>query len=72
MGHWYVVLNFQHLVKFWNHFAGKDRREKGGFIGSETVLKQLQDGPRKRRVGMIVEGPPARCKSSPYSKFSMT
>lgn len=35
----------------------------GGFIGAETVLKQLKDGPMRRRVGIVVEGPPARRKS---------
>ncbi|KAF9558358.1 glycine cleavage system T protein [Agrocybe pediades] len=39
---------------------GKDRREKGGFIGAETVQKQLKEGPSRRRVGLIVEGAPAR------------
>lgn len=39
---------------------GKDRREKGGFIGATTVQQQLKDGPARRRVGLIVEGVPAR------------
>jgi len=39
---------------------GKDRREKGGFIGATTVQQQLKDGPTRRRVGLIVEGVPAR------------
>ncbi|KAF4610782.1 hypothetical protein D9613_007251 [Agrocybe pediades] len=39
---------------------GKDRREKGGFIGAETVQKQLKEGTSRRRVGLIVEGAPAR------------
>jgi len=42
---------------------GKDRREKGGFIGAETVLKQLKDGSLRKRVGLFVEGAPARRKS---------
>ena len=41
-------------------FKGKDRREKGGFIGAPTVQQQLKDGPKRRRVGLIVEGAPAR------------
>ena len=40
--------------------TGKSRRESGGFIGAETVLQQLKDGPKKRRVGFIVEEAPAR------------
>jgi len=39
---------------------GKDRREKGGFIGATTVQQQLKDGPTRRRVGLLVEGAPAR------------
>ncbi|KAF9483028.1 glycine cleavage system T protein [Pholiota conissans] len=39
---------------------GKNRRENGGFIGAETVLRQLKEGPSRRRVGLIVEGAPAR------------
>ncbi len=44
----------------------KDRRAAGGFHGSETVLPQLRpkkeggDPPKRRRVGLIVEGAPAR------------
>ncbi|PSR72206.1 hypothetical protein PHLCEN_2v11913 [Hermanssonia centrifuga] len=39
---------------------GKDRRERGDFIGAETVLKHLKEGPPRRRVGLVVEGAPAR------------
>ncbi|KAF8739530.1 hypothetical protein AX14_009300 [Amanita brunnescens Koide BX004] len=39
---------------------GKDRRERGGFIGAEEVLRQLREGPTRRRVGFIVQGAPAR------------
>ena len=39
---------------------GKDRRESGGFIGFEGVKQHLQDGPPRRRVGLVVEGAPAR------------
>ena len=44
----------------------KDRRVRGGFHGDETILRQLRsvvDGasaPKNRRVGLIVEGAPAR------------
>ncbi|KAF8224115.1 glycine cleavage system T protein [Tricholoma matsutake] len=38
----------------------KERKEKGGFIGAEGVQKVIKDGPSRRRVGMIVEGVPAR------------
>ncbi|KAF9038663.1 hypothetical protein BJ165DRAFT_1531721 [Panaeolus papilionaceus] len=39
---------------------GKDRRESGGFIGASTILKQLKEGPSRRRVGLVVDGAPAR------------
>ncbi|KAF8810454.1 glycine cleavage system T protein [Phlegmacium glaucopus] len=39
---------------------GKDRRANGGFIGATTVQQQLKDGLTRRRVGLLVEGAPAR------------
>ena len=45
---------------------GKDRRTEGGFHGSDVILSQLIPkskgglGVEKRRVGLIVEGAPAR------------
>ena len=45
---------------------GKDRRETGGFHGSEIILSQLKPkskggaGVERRRIGLIVEGAPAR------------
>ncbi|KAF9442357.1 glycine cleavage system T protein [Macrolepiota fuliginosa MF-IS2] len=39
---------------------GKDRKENGNFIGAEGVRKHLKEGPPRRRVGLIVEGAPAR------------
>ena len=45
---------------------GKDRRvpaSEGGkatFIGADAVLKQISEGVKRKRVGFIVEGPPAR------------
>ncbi|KZT00994.1 glycine cleavage system T protein [Laetiporus sulphureus 93-53] len=39
---------------------GKDRRETATFIGAGGILKHLKEGPPRRRVGMIVEGAPAR------------
>jgi glycine cleavage system aminomethyltransferase T len=40
--------------------SAKRRRAQGGFIGADVILKQLNDGVRRRRVGLIVEGAPAR------------
>jgi len=45
---------------------GKDRRANGGFHGSSVILSQLKpkkdggSGVSRRRVGLIVEGAPAR------------
>jgi aminomethyltransferase len=45
---------------------GKDRRTSGGFHGSDVILSQLTpkskggSGVERRRVGLIVEGAPAR------------
>ena len=43
----------------------KDRRAAGGFHGAETILQQLRPakeggGVQRRRVGLIVDGAPAR------------
>lgn len=43
----------------------KDRRATGGFHGAETILQQLRPakeggGVERRRVGLLVEGAPAR------------
>lgn len=46
--------------------VAKSRREKGGFNGAEVVLPQLKPkskggkGVERRRVGLVVEGAPAR------------
>lgn len=39
---------------------GKRRRAEGGFLGAEVILKQIAEGPKIRRVGLISTGPPAR------------
>jgi aminomethyltransferase len=43
----------------------KERKEKGGFIGAEGVQKIIKEGPSRRRVGMFVEGAPARRTLNP-------
>ena len=45
--------------------VSKDRREKGGFHGSQVILKQLKrkedgGGVSRRRIGLVIEGAPAR------------
>jgi glycine cleavage system aminomethyltransferase T len=46
-------------------YAGKERKTQGGFIGADSVLTQLKEGPKRRRVGLIVDGAPARREFQP-------
>lgn len=46
---------------------GKDRRENGDFIGAEGVRKHLKEGAPRRRVGLIVDGAPARHGAQIYA-----
>lgn len=39
---------------------GKRRRDEGGFIGADVILSQIKGGVSRRRIGLIVEGAPAR------------
>lgn len=40
----------------------KSRRETGGFLGADKILAQIKDKSlvKRRRVGLIVQGAPAR------------
>ncbi|KDQ14916.1 hypothetical protein BOTBODRAFT_158951 [Botryobasidium botryosum FD-172 SS1] len=51
---------------------GKKRKEEGGFIGAEAVLAQLKQGPTRRRVGLVVEGAPARESARIYAPDEKT
>ena len=50
---------------------GKERRESGDFIGADGVRKHLTEGAPRRRVGLIVEGAPARRASYLRQIFSI-
>ncbi|KAL6781479.1 GCST1 [Auxenochlorella protothecoides x Auxenochlorella symbiontica] len=39
---------------------GKRRREDFSFLGGEVIKRQLADGVKQRRVGLLSSGPPAR------------
>ena len=39
---------------------GKRRRAEGGFLGAAKIQDQLKNGVSKRRIGLIVQGAPAR------------
>lgn len=44
-----------------NWTIGKRRREEGGFLGSEVILKHLNEGITRRRMAFLMEkGAPAR------------
>jgi len=46
---------------------GKERRVSGGFLGAEHILPLIKGPVEKRRVGLIVEGAPAREGAEIYS-----
>ncbi|KAI9294970.1 aminomethyltransferase [Neoconidiobolus thromboides FSU 785] len=39
---------------------GKRRLQEGGFLGAERIFKDIKDGVSKKRIGLIVQGAPAR------------
>ncbi|KDD72849.1 aminomethyltransferase folate-binding domain-containing protein [Helicosporidium sp. ATCC 50920] len=43
------------------------RREKWDFLGGQAVREQVEQGARRRRVGLITGGPPARQESKVLS-----
>lgn len=40
--------------------VGKDRRAAADFLGAERVLKELKEGPPRRRIGLFIDGGIAR------------
>ncbi|KAK0537448.1 Aminomethyltransferase, mitochondrial [Tilletia horrida] len=53
--------------------VGKDRRASGDFLGAERVLKELKEGPPRRRVGLLIEaGPSAREGSAVLAEDGQT
>ena len=52
------------VISSWlTYTLGKDRRENPTFIGAEGVMEHIKNGPPRRRIGLIVEGAPARGES---------
>lgn len=44
--------------------VNRRRREEGGFPGDEVILRQMAEGPKRKRVGIVLEGRvPARAGS---------
>ena len=53
--------------------AGQRRRKEGGFPGAATILDQLNNKTEKiKRVGLVVEGVPARAGYSIHSADGAT
>ncbi|KAJ9126633.1 hypothetical protein QFC24_001662 [Naganishia onofrii] len=52
--------------------VGKDRRATGDFIGAERVLRELKEGPARRRVGLEILGAPARQGAEIFSDDGKT
>lgn len=52
--------------------VGKDRRAAGDFIGAERVLRELADGPPRRRVGIVIPDAPARPGANVYAEDGKT
>ena len=46
---------------------GKTRRISGGFLGAEKILPQIKDGAAKRRIGLTIDGAPARAHAEIHS-----
>ena len=38
----------------------KRRRAEGGFVGADPILAQIANKPDKKRIGLVIDGPPAR------------
>ncbi|RKO89919.1 hypothetical protein BDK51DRAFT_31693, partial [Blyttiomyces helicus] len=47
---------------------GKRRRAEGGFLGADKILPQIKGGVTRRRVGLFIEGAPAREGAEIYTK----
>jgi aminomethyltransferase len=48
--------------------VSKRRRQTGGFIGAEKILKQLREGVAKKRIGLVTEGAPVRDGAAVHAK----
>ncbi|KAG0032955.1 hypothetical protein BGZ81_009732 [Podila clonocystis] len=47
--------------------VGKRRRAEGGFLGAAKIQDQLKNGVSRRRIGLLVQGAPAREGAPIYS-----
>ena len=54
------------LIYFYFMFLhkGKRRRAQADFPGAEIILRQIKEKAKRKRVGLVSKGPPARGKES--------
>ena len=59
---------FELSLKFSTHIeTGKRRRAEGGFLGADVIINQIGAPVEKRRIGLIVQGAPARENAKIFS-----
>ena len=60
----YLLLSFIYLFIFIFMFLhkGKRRRAQADFPGAEIILRQIKEKAKRKRVGLVSKGPPARGK----------
>ena len=46
---------------------GKRRRAQADFPGAEVILRQIKEKAKRKRVGLISKGPPARGNVEAFS-----
>ncbi len=61
-------LVYLHTTDSISDIEGKRRRAEGGFLGAENIIKQIGASQEKRRIGLLVQGAPAREGSKIFSK----
>ena len=42
---------------------GKSRREDCAFLGGDRIKRELAEGVKQKRIGLLTQGPPARAHS---------
>lgn len=61
----FCFIETKHVIRVL--FAAKRRRETANFPGAAIILKHIQDGVKKKRVGFIADkGRPLRSQFSFY------
>ena len=50
------------IIYFYFLLQGKRRRAQADFPGAEIILRQIKEKAKRKRVGLVSKGPPARGK----------